>query len=114
MTMVNENFDLYADEHAPAAAHQAVVYTLGVNSEHKQPHPGRVITVYVAVDNYGMCHLEHNGFWLGEKVDPTNHTLAREIYDWLVEWEYAEWKAIGPEDHELFATEKLTSLQPSL
>ena len=31
----------------------------------------------------------------------------REAMDWLVEWELAEWKNIGPEDAELFATKKL-------
>jgi hypothetical protein len=67
--------------------------------------------VYVEVDEYGMVNIQsHRTVWFGARPDTHNritHSIYKEIYEWLVEWEFAEWKRIGPEDSELFATEKL-------
>lgn len=34
--------------------------------------------------------------------------VEKRVWEWLVEWELVELKAIGPEDSEYFATTKLT------
>jgi len=77
------------------------------------------IHVIIGIDAYGMISLEQNTSWYGKKYkgamsgddfnDPTimQHEDRMEVFGWLIEWEMAEWRAIGPEDNELFATKKL-------
>jgi hypothetical protein len=96
--------DLYADENEPVVKDWATIYTLLVLRSLDQTRGH--ICVYVEVDNeYGLISLSNHTVWFGRSVN--SHETRMEIYEWLVEWELAEWKAIGPEDSELFATEKL-------
>lgn len=98
-------FNLYADENAPQAAQSAVVYRVSLDTD-KTPRE-LFTSVMVGVDNYDLVHID-SGRWMGQTIDSTNHTQVREILDWLIEWEYAEWRSIGPEDSEVFALDKLT------
>jgi hypothetical protein len=111
MTEKNYNLreDLYDDENEPVVDETARVYHLALD-RHRTGFRNW-ITVLISVDNYEMIHIDQ-GHWFGEKIDITNHTQMLEIYEWLVEWDYAEWKKIGPEDSELFATERLLAVKP--
>ena len=106
-----ENFNLYDDANEPAASQTAVVYRVALDTT-KTP---RVLftSVFVAVDNYSLVQID-SGMWMGEKIDTTNHKQVREILDWLIEWEYATWRPIGPEDSEVFALDKLTGSPKAL
>ena len=105
--------DLYADENAPYVWESHTTYGL------RLPYPAKFKTdkqpfVYVEVDTYGMVNIDrHRTRWFG--LDLTDKDAGRsvyqiemQIYEWLVEWELAVWKQIGPEDREIFATAKLT------
>jgi hypothetical protein len=94
--------DIYAPENEPEIHEWATVYLVKI--PFKPTHPTRT-AVYVEVDEYGVISIHPYAVWSGHK--PKTHQQLMEIYEWLVEWELAEWKAIGPEDSELFATEKL-------
>lgn len=107
-----DDFDLYADENEPYTHLSHSVYGL------RLPYPAKFPTdvqpfVYVEVDTYGFINIDRSRTrWFGDSltnVDASKsvHAIEKEIYEWLVEWELAEWKSIGPEDRELFATEKL-------
>src|SRR5580765_8574595 len=77
------------------------------------------IHLIIGIDSYGQIGIEEGTRWYGKKYqgamnsdDMKNPALIqaedrKEIYDWLIEWEYAEWRRIGPEDSELFVTIKL-------
>jgi hypothetical protein len=77
------------------------------------------IHLIIGIDSYGQISIEQGTVWYGKKYqgamsgdDMKNPALIqyddrREIYDWLIYWEYAEWRRIGPEDSELFVTKKL-------
>jgi len=101
------DIDLWDAENEPVFSEVWTTYLV------KLPHntsrkSDEMVFVYVEVDQYGLVSLDRqHTIWFGEKYSMSSHELARSIYEWLVEWEFAEWKAIGPEDSELFATEKL-------
>jgi hypothetical protein len=108
---MNAEYDLWADENEPTAKYAYTTYRLSV------PKPSEMKTsevpfVYVEVDEYGVVSINTRySVWFGEKFDQnfsaSSHHLYNEIYEWLVEWDLAEWKKIGPDDKELFATAKL-------
>lgn len=115
---MSEAFDLYADENEPFCFTSHTTYGL------RLPHPAKFKTgeqpyVYVDVDTYGMVNIDrYRTRWFGVDLLDSHgsrsvHSLEKEIYEWLVEWELAEWKSIGPEDRELFATKKLTGKELS-
>jgi len=64
--------------------------------------------------NYVALYIDVDTF---DIVSPNDRNMqyeeARQVYDWLVENDYAEWRAIGPEDSELFATDKLLAITRS-
>lgn len=107
------SLDLYADENEPVAKYHSITYLVKIPD--KSASVDKAPVVYVEVDEYGLVNVGGNSIWQGTGVgaqtsyyDPRSyHSRVMEIYDWLVEWELCEWKRIGPEDSELFATEKL-------
>jgi hypothetical protein len=102
-------FELYDDENAPKVDNVATVYRLALDRQ-KTGHD-KWTNVLVSVDHYQLASVD-SGWWFGEKIDTTNHTLLKEIYEWLIEWEYAKWGRIGEDEYELFATEKLLAIKP--
>jgi hypothetical protein len=107
------DIDLYADENRPLVRLASTTYRVSI------PRPAEVRTqdipfVYVEVDYLDMISIDRRytnwdglrGMDLIEDNRSVNSLLV-EIYAWLVEWELAEWRRIGPEDSELFATSKL-------
>lgn len=111
------SIDLYADENKPVVHFYSTTYRVSIS------RPAEVLTrdipfVYVEVDYLDMISIDRSRTnWSGQRLGNLDivtdnrsvNSLMQEIYEWLVEWELAEWKAIGPEDSELFATEKLLS-----
>ena len=111
--------DLYSDECKPVAQFYSTMYRVSIPRPAEYP-TGEIPFVHVEVDYLGMVTIDRDRtFWSGTRLrtlDIVNdnrsvNSLLQEIYDWLVEWELAEWRAIGPEDSELFATEKLMSTE---
>ena len=105
---MSEPIDIYADSNEPTPVYWGRIYLLRLT--HEQTGRDQATSIWVNVDTYDELSVE-KGTWLGEPVDRQNWAQVREILDWLVEWEYAEWRRIGPEDSEVFATEKLLSLE---
>lgn len=109
------DIDIWAEEHAPIVSPVARLYSLRIPGEmNRRTSIGA--NVYVEVDGVGVITLNSATYWFGVEVYPhtrDNHETIMGIYDWLVEWEYAKWEDIGPEDRELFATEKLTNATKS-
>jgi hypothetical protein len=109
---MSESFDLYSDGNEPEAhfVYTTYIVRLSRNANRKSDE---MAFVYVEVDQYGLLNLnEYRTIWFDDKLTHVDagrsvHELRKQIYDWLVEWEFAEWKRIGPEDSELFATAKL-------
>lgn len=98
--------ELYADENEPKVNFTERVYRVSF------PRPTEVkssdaYALYVGVDNYGMIAIHPHSYWFGMNVDQLKFEERQEIYEFLIEWELAVWRKIGPEDSELFATTKL-------
>lgn len=105
MNQKAEAIDLYADKNEPVTEYQYTVYKVML------PYSARMTMrtniqpyAYIGVDAYGMISIESYTIWFGKHLKDLTWDERKEIYDWLVEWEIAEWKAIGPEDSELFIT----------
>lgn len=100
--------DIYNDEYEPKSFHYAVVYRVEFPRD-KQPQASWTpYRLYVEVDNYDQVHISDNSYWFGKHWHDMSWAERREVWDVLVEWELFEWRRIGPEDSELFATDKLT------
>jgi hypothetical protein len=67
----------------------------------------RDMRLYIEVEESGMIQLNSYSFFNGKKEADMSFDERREVYEYLCEWELAVWRRIGPEDSELFATEKL-------
>lgn len=67
-------------------------------------------TIYVDVMEDGLLTLNHHTVWYGKTIKDMKWDEEKEILDYLIEWELARWVRIGPEDSEVFATEKLTGV----
>lgn len=61
---------------------------------------------------YALVSVDVGDGLIGTHGNLTNAQRI-EIYDLLVEDELAVWRAIGPEDSELFATDKFLALWPA-
>lgn len=100
--------DVYADEYEPVVSEAYTVYGI------RFPRPAEVKSsdipyfLWVGVDNYGVISLESHTHWYGKREPELDWVERMAIYEFLVEWELAEWRNIGPEDRELFATKKLS------
>ena len=102
--------DIYADENEPVAQQAWITYRLALPDEvRKTMKSGTQPIIYVEVDEYGMVNLDDShSYWFGEPLSKSVYEVRREIWEWLVEWEFARWIKIGPDDRELFALKKLT------
>lgn len=97
--------DIYADEYEPIVNQHSRIYRIVIPKwdERRSIDNG---FVYVEVDNYGIISIQEKcTTWFGEDI--SQPSVRRDITSWLVEWELAEWKQIGSEDSELFATDRL-------
>jgi hypothetical protein len=68
---------------------------------------GNHYSIYVDVEESGLIQLNETTWWNGKRADKLTYEERREVYEFLIEWELASWRAIGPEDSELFALKKL-------
>lgn len=95
---------LYADENAPTIQQCGIVYRL------QTPHPiyREGVNISIHVDDMGFIN-EIVGWFAGKLVRSMTHDEQLEVYKYLVEWELAALRAIGPEDYDYFATKKLSS-----
>jgi hypothetical protein len=66
-------------------------------------------SVFFEVDERGHIEvLNHRGFFPKKaKNSFGEHNQRVAVYNWLVDWELAVWREIGPEQSECFATKKL-------
>jgi hypothetical protein len=100
--------NLYADDMEPIAERTALVYRLALSNEKRMEHrTDRPPVVYVEVEDDGLLIIQDHSWFNQKTFRIMEWEERREVYDWLIEWEYAEWRKIGPEDSELFATTKL-------
>ena len=100
------SIDLSADINAPESRLIGTTYCLTIPRS-MEIQTRMIPYVYIEVDKYGVIGIDHyRTVWFGHNIH--DESMRREIIEWLIEWEYAEWRDIGPEDRELFATSKLT------
>jgi hypothetical protein len=89
----------------------AVVHRIRVAPPRKEGSPK--IAVGVIVEETGQLEIDYaHGFGeirgsQGTGITREHFDNRMEVYGYLVEWELAEWRQIGPEDSEIFATKKL-------
>lgn len=95
--------DLYADENEPVSEWIGNIYSVKLLHGDRENR----YNIYVEVDEYGQISIQDHTFFLGKDFRSMSWEERREVYSVLVEWELAEWRSIGPEDSELFATKKL-------
>jgi len=87
------------------------VYTVAPIGRRRKGQP----YIFVEVDQHnGSISIQGRSTWNGKRLDQQAKPLSREFYalereviDYLAEWELVEWRSIGPEDREVFATNKL-------
>jgi len=102
--------ELYEDKNAPQEpVFVYTVYQIRPNDRVLMENPTSFMpfSLYVGVREDGLIEMQNSTYWFGKKWPDMSWDEKREVYDFLTEWEYAEWKQIGPEDSELFAMEKL-------
>lgn len=103
--------ELWDDANEPQAKFMWHVYKLQIPHNRTFGYRSKDLPfVYVSVDHVAQIQLEEPTYWFGQDLSQMSYDTRREIYEWLVEWEYAQWINIGPEDRELFATEKLIGM----
>lgn len=100
--------DIYNDEYEPEPYHHSVIYRVEFPRDKMPQASWAPYRIYVEIDNYDQASLSKYTYWFGKRLEDMSYEEQREIMDYLVEWELLEWKRIGPEDSELFATDKLT------
>jgi hypothetical protein len=104
--------DIYADENKPVVKFAWTVHRLALPDNERYKHKWDTQPlVYVTVEEGGLLGLDDSvTVWFGDKLRDAGKSVAvirNEIYEWLIEWGFAEWRNIGPEDRELFATKLL-------
>jgi hypothetical protein len=105
------DFELYDDDNAPTSKQWCVVYVVELNRgtlRNLKTSMYNPFRIYLEVHDDGLVQLGDHTTWFGVKVGDMNHEQKSEIYEYLTEWEICEWQRVGPEDSELFATDKLT------
>lgn len=91
----------------PYVKQTSVVYIV------RNPRPAEIkwddgYTLYVECDiTDGLVNIQAHSHFLGKSFKNMEHSEKMEVYSFLTEWELCEWQKIGPEDSELFATQKL-------
>lgn len=63
--------------------------------------------VYIEVEDSDYAQIQQHSSYYGKSYKNMEHSERMDLYTFLVEHELLEWRKIGPEDSELFATEKL-------
>lgn len=108
-------FDIWADENEPVVTPAWTTYRVALPDKVRSKMKWNTQPVVcVQVDEWGMVTLDAaHTHWFGDRlthVDASKsvYQLTKEIWEWLVEWEFVRWINIGPEDRELFALKKLT------
>ena len=96
---------LWKPENEPKLEETGTVYCV------KFPNPvdkrNQYYAIWVEVDRYDLANVQEHSIFLGKSFKNMDWKQRREVYDFLIEWELCEWRRIGPEDSELFATDKL-------
>jgi len=105
--MTQTEFDIYADENKPAVKFYGHIWLIHPPDKTTPRKWNDRFRLYVHVESDGLIGLESHTHWFGKHYDDTDYPDRQEIYEYLVEWELAEWRRIGPEDSELFATKLL-------
>ena len=104
--------DIWADDMRPEVRFVGIQYGIRLSNkkiiELRQTDQFKSPYAYVTVEEGGLLMVEDNTYFNGMKFRDMTWEQRRDVYDWLIEWELAEWRRIGPEDSELFATDKLT------
>lgn len=101
------SIDLYADENAPYVKQTSKVYIV------RYPRPAEMkwderYALYVEVGlETRELHVQPHSMFLGKTFKNMDHGEQMDVYSFLCEWDFAQWRRIGPEDSELFATSKL-------
>jgi hypothetical protein len=100
--------DLYDDRYEPVATYNQTIYRVTIpQAQHSGIKTRDIPFAYIGVDIYGLIEIMSYA-WDGEySSHGVSNRVHTEIFKWLVEWELAEWRSIGPEDSDLFATSKL-------
>jgi hypothetical protein len=102
-----EELNVFADEYEPISKQAYVTYVVKVPIQKIGKAAFQPIVLYVIVRDDGLIEIDGKSYWFGKHSIDMTYDEKQEIYEYLTEWEYCEWKAIGPEDSELFATDKL-------
>lgn len=106
-TPTQEEYDIYADENEPGILSKMHVISYRI----VLPNTDYSVKLAIEPENNGYVTIQ--GFnWFGKvSTAVTEHrereSIYREIWEWLVEWEFVQLQPIGPEDSEYFATDKL-------
>jgi hypothetical protein len=98
--------DLYADENKPETKFTGHTWQINLPRKEAGKLSTKTPVIWLEVDTIGIITL-HSGWWLGKRVSELSFAERREVFEWLTEWELAVWRAIGPDDSEIFATKKL-------
>lgn len=112
-----QDFELYDSDNMPTSREWVTVYKVEIDQTVlRTSYPIKFksymynpFVIYLEVHNDGLTELGSSTTWFGMKLADMAQEIRQEIYEYLTEWEICEWQRIGPEDRELFATDKLTA-----
>lgn len=124
--MTDPSVDIYTDEMEPYVQIDSVrvkvilpAVTVGdLNITLEQRTAWAVLEIELGLGDPHLVHLAH-WHWFGvASPKPAIYNsenwhlldVRKEVYEWLVEWDLIRLQAIGPEDAEYFATDKLLEL----
>lgn len=101
---------VWDEKYRPVPAYNATVYTLQFSRDAVRELNGEDCPfIHVSVDMFGMLSIIRYS-WFGEySTKGHKWSVAREILDWMVEWDLAQMRQISPDESDWFATEKLLS-----
>lgn|SRR5215471_2001994 len=115
---------LFDDVHEPKSRLSHKTYKIKPTLPSYTGLPEEMFKMFIEINVYednmgGLCEL-NDFWWFGVRPkrnggyrpsDPEDKKILdaqHEVWGYLTEWEFVELKAIGPEDSEYFACEKLT------
>lgn len=99
------NDAIYEEENKPHVEESCRIYSV------RFPRPtevkrDEVYWLYVSVDEYDYAEIMGYSSFGGKSYKNMDFEDRKEVHDFLIEWEILEWRRIGPEDSELFATKE--------
>ena len=106
-----KDLDVYSDDLAPEARESHIVHRIFVDSRRFPQVNFNPVHLFLAVARDGLAHVEDNSMYFGKRYKDMTQPEQGEVLDYLLEWEYVEYRRVGPEDSELFATEKLKRVE---